>query len=162
MSSKQDQEIADLKREVAELRQAVRRPTPSSDADVAAWRDQIHQARERQMSNASNFSAEDLKAMDAACPPSAMQDIITKGGAPRAPSADGISGQLTSAHPNPGLPGSHRGWVDSRPLGPPPGIAHVDRLVDAQDAKDRHELVMQHARREAERKFAEEGKPKGE
>jgi hypothetical protein len=33
------------------------------------------------------------------------------------------------------------GWRDEVPLGPPPGIEHCDRLVDAQDAKDRAELI---------------------
>ena len=34
------------------------------------------------------------------------------------------------------------GWRDEVPLGPPPGIEHCDRLMDAQDAKDRAELAM--------------------
>ena len=29
------------------------------------------------------------------------------------------------------------GWVEARPLEPPPGVAICDRLVDEQDAKDR-------------------------
>lgn len=28
------------------------------------------------------------------------------------------------------------GWQEATPLGPPPGIAHIDRLVDAQDEAD--------------------------
>jgi hypothetical protein len=39
------------------------------------------------------------------------------------------------------------GWRDPAPLGPPPGIAQADRLMDAQDAKDRAELIAQEARR---------------
>ena len=38
------------------------------------------------------------------------------------------------------------GWRDEVPLGPPPGIEHVDRLVDAQDAKDRAELALKLAK----------------
>jgi len=34
------------------------------------------------------------------------------------------------------------GWIDERPLEPPTGIAHVDRLVDAQDRIDRAELAQ--------------------
>jgi hypothetical protein len=33
------------------------------------------------------------------------------------------------------------GWRDEIPLGPPPGIEHCDRMLDAQDAKDRAELI---------------------
>jgi hypothetical protein len=33
------------------------------------------------------------------------------------------------------------GWVDERPIEPPPGIEHCDRLMDVQDALDRAEVV---------------------
>jgi hypothetical protein len=33
------------------------------------------------------------------------------------------------------------GWRDEAPLGPPAGIKYVDAQVDAQDAKDRAELI---------------------
>jgi hypothetical protein len=153
MTTKQDQQIEDLKREVAELRHAVRGVNHGSDAEIAAWREEMHRASEARMSRVQNFTAEQLREMDAACPPSAMQDIITKGAAPRPPSADGVSGQLTRAHPSPGLAGSH-GWQNPRPLGPPPGVAAADRLMDAQDARDRHDLMVAEARRAAERKLA--------
>jgi hypothetical protein len=38
------------------------------------------------------------------------------------------------------------GWRNEVPWGPQPGIAHVDRLVDAQDAKDKAELAMKLAK----------------
>ena len=34
------------------------------------------------------------------------------------------------------------GWVEPRPLEPPPGVALADRLVDAQDKIDRAELIQ--------------------
>jgi hypothetical protein len=157
MTAKQDEEIADLRRQVAFSEPSVALAILPRRT-LLKRRDELHQMRERQMSNASNFSREDLAAMAAACPPSAMHDIISKGGAPRPPSADGVSGQLTRAHPSPGLPGSHRGWVEPRPISSPPGVAACDRLVDAQDAKDRHDLMVAEARRAAERKLAEEPK----
>jgi hypothetical protein len=46
------------------------------------------------------------------------------------------------------------GWVDPRPLEPPPGIEHCDRLVDEQDKVDRAELALKLAK-------AELGKGKG-
>ena len=46
------------------------------------------------------------------------------------------------------------GWIDERPLEPPPGIAHCDRLMDEQDRLDRAELALRLAK-------AELGKGKG-
>jgi hypothetical protein len=34
-----------------------------------------------------------------------------------------------------------KGWIDNIPLGPPPGVALCDRLMDAQDARDRADLI---------------------
>jgi hypothetical protein len=36
-----------------------------------------------------------------------------------------------------------RGFIDDAPLGPPAGIRYVDAMCDAQDARDRAELVRQ-------------------
>jgi len=52
------------------------------------------------------------------------------------------------------VPGSGTGWAHETPLGPPPGVAQADRLMDAQDAKDRAELIEREARFKAM-----EGKP---
>jgi hypothetical protein len=38
------------------------------------------------------------------------------------------------------------GWREPAPLGPPPGIEHVDRLVDAQDRIDKAELALKLAK----------------
>jgi hypothetical protein len=38
------------------------------------------------------------------------------------------------------------GYRDAVPLGPPPGIEHCDRLVDAQDKIDRAELALKLAK----------------
>jgi hypothetical protein len=34
------------------------------------------------------------------------------------------------------------GWAEPRPLGPPPGVALADRIVDAQDQRDRVEAAF--------------------
>jgi hypothetical protein len=34
------------------------------------------------------------------------------------------------------------GWVDPRPLGPPPGIATIDAMVEADTARQRHEAQV--------------------
>jgi hypothetical protein len=39
------------------------------------------------------------------------------------------------------------GWREPAPLSNPPGVAIADRLMDAQDARDRAELIAQEARR---------------
>ena len=44
------------------------------------------------------------------------------------------------------------GWVERRPLESPPGLKYVDAQIDAQDAKDRAELI------ERELKLARMGK----
>src|SRR5262249_7654705 len=47
--------------------------------------------------------------------------------APPKPTPTPVSAQNTS------------GWRNAQPLGPPPGVAQADKLMDAQDAKDRAE-----------------------
>ena len=42
--------------------------------------------------------------------------------------------------------GGGSGWAREIPLGLQPGINHVDRLIDAQDAKDRVELAQRLAK----------------
>src|SRR6516162_1688693 len=39
------------------------------------------------------------------------------------------------------------GWRHPGPLGPPPGVAIADRLMDVQDARDRAQLIADEARR---------------
>jgi len=46
--------------------------------------------------------------------------------------------------------------VHPTPIGPPPGVAACDRLMDAQDQKDRAELVEREAKFKAMEKLAEQ------
>jgi hypothetical protein len=39
------------------------------------------------------------------------------------------------------------GWANEVPLSPPPGINHIDRLVEVQTARDTAELIAAEARR---------------
>ena len=57
------------------------------------------------------------------------------------------------------VPGSGTGWAHETPIGPPPGVAQADRLMDAQDARDRAELSKRDAQLRAMEKMAE-GKAK--
>ena len=52
--------------------------------------------------------------------------------------------------------GGGTGWMRELTLRNPPGTAQADRLMDAQDHADRHELILREdARRRAERKLRE-------
>jgi cell division septum initiation protein DivIVA len=149
--SKSD-EIAELRAELAELKKMVN-PPQISDAEVRQHMADAHRMRERQASRMSSFSREQIAAMDAACPPSVASDIVRRGGVP-GPSAAGASGEVAKVSQSPGLPGSHNGWREATPISPPPGVALADRLMAAQDAKDRHELIVEEARRKAALKLA--------
>jgi hypothetical protein len=39
-------------------------------------------------------------------------------------------------------PPNQRGWVEPRPLEPPPGIKIIDAMMDQQDKKDRAEREL--------------------
>jgi hypothetical protein len=132
-----DDEIAALRKEVAALKAKV--DPPKSDfvpMTVEQHRDWVHQMNERRMNHASNFHPDDLRAMEAACPTSAVKDIVAHGHVPGPSGMAGASGQVTRVSSNPGIAGSN-----TTPLGPPPGINHVDRLMDEQDRRDRAELA---------------------
>jgi hypothetical protein len=53
------------------------------------------------------------------------------------------------------------GWREASPLSNPPGINYADRLMDAQDAKDRHERIVEEAQRQALIKEAEKAASDG-
>jgi hypothetical protein len=83
-----------------------------------------------------------------ACDTATIQDLV-RHGTVQSVSQAGTSGQVTRVHPGggaAGIPGGGTGWRDAAPLGPPPGINYVDRLIDAQDAKDRVELAQKLAK----------------
>jgi hypothetical protein len=155
-----DDKIAALQREVEALKRAMS-PTADDraamDRRIAEHRDAMHQLAEARMARAGNFSREDLAAMEAAAPRSVCQDIAARGGV-KPPSADGTTGTISSIHRSSGVYPNTSGWRPETPFGPQPGIAHVDRLVDAQDARDRAELIAQEARTAAVRKALSEAK----
>jgi hypothetical protein len=94
------------------------------------------------MSRAS-LSPEVMAEFVKAIPTEMVRGIVKSGGVGVLQSAGGtptptrVSAQNTS------------GWRDPGPLGPPPGLAIADRLMDVQDAKDRAERIIQHARMKA-------------
>jgi cell division septum initiation protein DivIVA len=143
-------EIAELRAELAELKKMVNPPS-ISDAEVRQHMADAHRMREARMANASAFSAEDLRAMAAACPDNVARDIVRRGGIP-GPSAAGAGGTISSVPARPGLPG--HGWREAPAIGPVPGLAALDRVALAAEARDRHDLIVEDARRKAEMKLA--------
>jgi hypothetical protein len=123
-------------------------------ADIKAQIERLAKIQAEIAKVKARFGAEDLRAMEAACSTNDLRDIV-RHGTIRSPSGAGTRGQITKVSSNPGIPGSNTGWRTAAPIGPPPGVNWADRLMDAQDAKDRHELMMQEARRQAMLKVAE-------
>jgi len=138
MSSTKE-EVAQLKAEVAALKAAQAPPKSREEieADCRAFQDEMHQLRERQMSNIPT-PPEQLRAYAAACPPGTAHDLW-RHGTVQSPSQAGASGQVTRTSTAPGIPGS--GWAKERPLGPQPGINYVDAIAIADDVRQRAELI---------------------
>jgi hypothetical protein len=97
-----------------------------------------------------------LQAMVAAEPKGFMQGVVHDNRAPTSP-----SGTIPSSQPSGGgrpanVAGSGTGWAREVPIGPPPGLRYVDQQLDAQDAKDRAELVERDAKLRAAEKVTEQ------
>jgi hypothetical protein len=146
MANKTDKRIAALERKIKKLEAAQAPPPPSfvpeSDAE---YRDRVHQMRERAANN-FQFRPEILREMEKACGTEDLRDLVHASHRPQGPSQGGIPGSsmITGVHPGGGasVPGGGTGWRTAAPLGPPPGINYVDRLVDEQDRRDREELAQ--------------------
>ena len=127
-------ELAALRKEVDALKAAAQpKPQPTREEQeraTAEWINEMHQMREGRMAHASNFHPDDLRAMEAACPTSAVKDIVAHGTV-QSPSMSGTAGQVTGVHLGGNAPVNTSGYVDPRPLGPQPGIDLIDRAVNA-------------------------------
>jgi hypothetical protein len=145
-------EINALKARVAELERAAKPPQP--------FRPEPHQRFDPTANMSMPRSA--LQAMVDAVPDSVLADIVSRGGVPP-PSGAGASGQVTAVRGPSGVYPNTSGWREAVPLGPPPGVAACDRLMDEADRRDRVELVERIAQaqrvEDAARKLAAEYKP---
>jgi hypothetical protein len=135
MNNPDKDELAALKKKVEELEAKVDPPkstfVPMTDAE---WIDRMHQMRERRMNHASNFHPDDLRAMEAACPTSAVKDIVAHGTVPTP--GYGHRGQSAA----PANVSATPGWQEPRPLGPPEGVRLVDAIAIADEVRQRAEL----------------------
>ena len=100
-----------------------------------------------------------LAAMRGAVSDQLMRDIVNDQW--RGVSAPASMATTPGARPEP--PRGGTGWIDPAPLGPPPRVAIMDRMMDAQDARDRAELIVNAAmaRRVADAARPTETKPTG-
>jgi hypothetical protein len=152
--SKQTDEIAALRKRIEELEAKAAPPEPKkpfvpmSDAEHRDW---VYQMQERRMSMATPPSVvRDFAALD----DKLVKEIALRDA--RAPT--GRPGMIPdSPQPSPRLSvGDGTGWAREIPIGPPPGVAQADRLMDAQDARDRAVLIEREARLKAMQKVTEQ------
>jgi hypothetical protein len=127
--SNDDDDIAALKREVAALKTALA-PPADTEREAALWREEQHRAREQQMGQAYTWSREELRAMEAAAPTSAVKDIVRRGGIPER-SAAGAAGEVSGVRGPSGVYPNTSGWRPADPIASPPGQAAIDRIANA-------------------------------
>jgi hypothetical protein len=146
-------ELAALKKKVEELEAKVSPPksdfVPMTDAEHQNW---VHQMRERRMSAAT---PPEMVRDWAVIPEHIVRGIVNDRHAPT-----GRPGMIPE-QPNRGstspAPSTTPGYVDPRPLSNPPGVNWADKLMDAQDARDRAELIEREAKLQAMEKLSEQG-----
>jgi hypothetical protein len=138
--------IAALERDLADLKAAQPKPQPTREEmerSAAEWRDQMHQLRE---GNASRVPPWLVRECAGGVTNADAQDLVRASHAPQGPSGQGVipsSQAMSNVRPG----GGSSGWSEARPLGPQPGIHHVDRLLNEADRRDREELVQRLGRK---------------
>ena len=151
--TKQTDEIAALRKRIEELEAKAKPPEPEKP-----FVPQPYQRYDPTAGMCMPPSA--LAAMVAAVPDHVIREIAMRDN--RAPT--GRPGMIPTSQQSTGgggsanVPGSGTGWAHQTPIGPPPGLRYVDQQLDAQDAKDRQELIEKKAGEQAMQKLAE-GKP---
>ena len=141
---KQAEEIAALRKEVEEIKAKLSPPKP--------FVSEPYQRYDPTAGMCMPPSA--LAAMVNAEPKGFMAGVVRDNrGAPTGPT--GAIPRSTGGGGPANVPGSGTGWAHETPIGPPPGVAQADRLMDAQDARDRAELIKRDAQLRATEKLAE-------
>jgi hypothetical protein len=136
-------EIDELKAEIAQLRAEVERAKPPAPPHFEAGPSRPT-TTDLAMSRVS-MSREVMREMANAVPDGLVRQIVNG-------SAPANLTPLSEANARPRVADDNRsGWREPRPLGPPEGIAHIDRLVEVQTARDTAELIEKEARRLAKK-----------
>jgi hypothetical protein len=130
------EEIAELKKEVADLKAKISPPPFDMERELREHRERMHRMSEERMSNASAFTRDDLRAMERACSTAEVQDLV-RHSTVQSPSS--ISAPNQKPDPAPKVEPNRTGWSNPTPIGPPPGVNYADRLMDEQDRRDRAE-----------------------
>jgi hypothetical protein len=144
-------EIDELRKELKELKSSIA-PTVNDEAAMRQWRDQQHQNAERRAAAAPPFSRADLEAFEAAAPTSVVRDIAMRDArGPLTPCSPGAVPPSTTNVRGP----VGTGWREATKLGPVPGIALVDRLLELDSARQRGEAMVSEARRKAAEKASD-------
>jgi hypothetical protein len=148
MSNNED-ELTALKARIAELEARTKPPPPAPPAPkgFSRW----------DPTAGMSMPASALREMANAIPDSMVRDIAMRDG--RAPSGPSAQGAIPSSQSLSNVRvggGGTSGWAREIPLSNPPGVAILDRIMDHQDAVDRHERMVQEARRQALLKAASE------
>ncbi len=121
-----DERIAALERRIAEL-EAQRKP-PSGAA--------LAQPSFAQLDRVAAMPRSAVQAMAQAVSDKEMMEIVRAGniGEPKSLAHSPSPRPASAPH---SAPNSRNGWAAPAPLTPPPGVAMIDRLMDAEDKKDR-------------------------
>jgi len=135
-------EIEALRKRVEELEAKAKPPEPPKPFVPAPY---------QRYDPTANFTMPPsaLQAMLAAEPRGFMQGVLGDNRAPTAPATIPSSSQQPTSGHGSNVAGSGTGWAHQTPLGPPPGVAQADRIVDEFDRRDRLELIEQKAREQA-------------
>ena len=143
IDNKSELERAQLKAELIEEIKRELAPKPQKtwaeiERENAEWRDQMHQLAEKRMAYATPPSVvRDLNVLD----DNLCAGIRGDRHAPTSPSGMVPSSQRTDVRgADVRGAGDGKGYVDPRPLGPPPGIGWVDAQLIADEVRQRAEL----------------------
>jgi hypothetical protein len=130
-----EDELASLKARVAELEAKATPPKPFTPEPYQRFDPTANASMPRSA----------LLEMANALPDDVMRGIVRDNRAPQGPSSQGVvptSQQISNVRRGGGPPGGGTGWAHQVPISNPPGIAQADRLMDAQDRRDRHEMIQ--------------------
>lgn len=97
--------------------------------------------------------------MQMAVPDSLMRDVVRDNVNRPNPVTSGPSGMIPQKDRGPPVRGT--GWIEPRPLEPPPGIALMDQMMDQQDRIDRADRIIDLAKDVAMKEATKKGAGNG-